>query len=87
MITPLSHPYVPFDKTVHGIGTTIALILDRTDAHDHQTLCEIEEWLLDLPKGTWGRWADPERSFWSVVFANDVVAVHFKLRFSDDLFI
>lgn len=82
MDKPLSHPYVPFDETTTGIGTTIRLILDPADAPDHQKLCEIEEWLLDLPEGTWGRWADPERICWSFVFADEVVAVHFTLTFS-----
>jgi len=80
--TPLAHPYVPFNDVVNGAGTTIRLILDRADAHDHQKLREIEEWLLDLPEGTWGRWADPERICWSFVFVDELVAVHFKLRFS-----
>ena len=82
MYTPLAHPYVPFNEAANGAGTTIRLILDRAVAHDQQQLLEIEEWLLDLPEGTWGRWADPERIRWSFVFAYELVAVHFKLRFS-----
>ena len=82
MDKPLTHPYVPFDEVANGRGTTVRLILDCSDAHDHQTLRDVEEWLLDLQEGTWGRWADPERICWSFVFANDVVAVQFKLTFS-----
>lgn len=81
MATALTHPYVPFDEAANGPGTTIRLILDRAVAHDHQKLLELEEWLLDLPEGTWGRWADPERSRWSFVFADAVMAVQFKLTF------
>tara|TARA_R110002051_G_scaffold225076_3_gene288031 strand:- start:5690 stop:5938 length:249 start_codon:yes stop_codon:yes gene_type:complete len=81
MENPLSHPSVPYDAAVNGPGTTVWLLLDLGDHQDRRVLREAEDWLLDLAPGTWGRWADPERQFWSFQFADDVYAVQFTLMF------
>ena len=81
MERPLSHPTVPYDTTTHGPGQVVRLLLDLAVHQDRQVLCEVEDWLLDLTPGTWGRWADPERVFWSFEFADDVYAVQFILKF------
>tara|TARA_R110000782_G_scaffold166749_1_gene258695 strand:- start:1827 stop:2075 length:249 start_codon:yes stop_codon:yes gene_type:complete len=81
MEKPLTHPYVAFDEAEHGPGTTVRLLLDLADPVDRAKLQEAEEWLSDLAPGSWGRWANPERTYWSFVFADDVFAVAFKLTF------
>jgi hypothetical protein len=81
MEKPLTHPAVALDEAAHGPGTKVSLLLDISDPSDRATLREAEEWLADLAPGTWGRWANPDRTFWSFVFADDVQAVAFKLTF------
>lgn len=81
MESPRCHPSVPYDAASHGVGTIVWLLLDLADDQDRAVLFEAEEWLLDLAPGTWGRWADPERQFWSFQFSDDVHAVLFTLMF------